>query len=581
MAGVLLSAGVIAAEGDFHSVALARQDDLRLSSYMTAHSVVGLFNNDPDGAQCLAVLRGMGITKVCLEVYRGGLVVEQAQLERVRDFLRGHGFEVVGGIATVPGGDFGVRQKGPLGWFNWQNPKTQNDLKRVVRMAAAVFDEFIVDDFLCTGDVSDESKAAKGDQAWSEYRRDLLVRLSTEVFITPAREVNPDITMVIKYPQWYDRFHLFGYDVAREPALFDRVWVGTETRGAWTQRFGFVQPYEGFINYRWIAGLSQGKIGGAWFDHGDCDGLDFLEQAYQTVLAGAPEIVFFNYGNLAQGHDGHALIRRDFEVLADLAKAVRAHPVTGVAAYKPPHSDAGGDLYVMDFVGMLGVPLVPTAVFPANAPVVFLPTQAAADPDIHKRVADLVKRKARIVMTSGFIAAAEKSRTFAGVAGLDWPYDVAPTRAPDVYCGEEKVAVEFGLDLEAAIKPAGAEVLLMARVGEQDVPFLTRHSYDGAEVFVLNTHTYSQADFSAVGEVLLSPRRLGLLEVPRSWANAIRDAFNAPLGLPLDAPTRVTLQPLGDTGWVLYNYNLEAVNIALNGEAMNLPARSMRWVKGK
>ena len=131
-------------------------------------------------------------------------------LEKVKKSFLKNGMEVVGGIATVPGGDFGVKQKGKLGWFNWQNPKTQNDLKEVMQMSAEVFDEFIVDDFLCTADTSDESKVAKGSTSWSQYRRDLLSRLSKEIFMDPAKEVNPKIIMIIKYPQWYDRFHLFG-----------------------------------------------------------------------------------------------------------------------------------------------------------------------------------------------------------------------------------------------------------------------------------------------------------------------------------------------------------------------------------
>jgi len=272
------AAGASVANDRFHEYALSRVDDLRLSAYMTAHSVARVFENDPDGVRSITVLRELGVTGVYLEVYRGGLVVGQAELERTRDHFLAHGFEVTGGIATVPGKDFGVRQEAPLDWFNWQNAKTQEDLERVVRMAALVFDRFIIDDFLCTGDVSEESKAAKGNRSWSQYRRDLLTRLSETVFIGPAREVNPNIQMVIKFPQWYDRFHQFGYDVVRQPAVFDEVWVGTETRGAWTQRFGYVQPYEGFVNYRWLADLSGEKIGGAWFDHIDCDGLSDPER---------------------------------------------------------------------------------------------------------------------------------------------------------------------------------------------------------------------------------------------------------------------------------------------------------------
>ena len=211
--------------------AAARVNDLRLASYATSRQVEQLAINQDVRTKALLTIKRMGLTKLYLEVYRSGHVVSPEHLIYVRDWLKDMNIEVVGGIATVPGGDFGVRQKGPLGWFNWQNEKTQRDLEKVIRMAADVFDSFIVDDFLCTGDVSDESKTAKGNRSWGQYRRELLTELAQSVFIEPAKEVNPDITMIVKYPQWYDRFHLFGYDTKTLPELFDMVWVGTETRG--------------------------------------------------------------------------------------------------------------------------------------------------------------------------------------------------------------------------------------------------------------------------------------------------------------------------------------------------------------
>ena len=371
---------------DFWNYSQKRKADLTLSTYVTAHTVVQQFYTEAGRREAVSVLHCNGISIVYVEVYRSGLVIPPDSLKSVVSFLEKNGFEVVGGIATVPGDDFGVKQEAQLGWFNWQNPKTQNDLRKVMEESAPVFKTFIVDDFLCTADTSMESKTAKGDRSWSEYRRSLLTELSKSVFINPAKEKNPDLKIIIKYPQWYDRFHLFGYDLSTEPALFDGVWVGTETRGQYTQRYGFVQPYEGFINYRWIKTLAGDKIGGAWFDHGDCDETDFIEQAYQSVLAGAKELVMFNFDSFITGHSGHHLLRQDFEKLADLAKAVAENPVTGAVAYKPVNSDAGGDLYIMDYIGMLGISLVPDSKYPENASVIFLPTQAATDTAIAEKV---------------------------------------------------------------------------------------------------------------------------------------------------------------------------------------------------
>ena len=319
----------------------------------------------------------------------------------------------------MPGGDIGVRQQGPLDWFNWQNAKTQRDIERIVRMAAGIFDTFIVDDFLCTGDVSEESDKARAGRSWGRYRRELLTQVARSVFVEPAREVNPDITMIVKYPQWYDRFHLFGYDTETLPRIFDRVWVGTETRGRNTRRFGFVQPYEGFVNYRWLAGIAGEKIGGAWFDHGDCAENDFLDQAYMSVLAGARELVFFNLGDLMQGHPDHAKLVNQFDRLADLADFVRTHPVVGVPAYKPPNSDPGGDMYLMDFLGMLGIPLVPVHEFPESAPVMFLPAQAAADPNLLPRVKAALDRDASVIVTASLLIASPQGGELARMLDVD------------------------------------------------------------------------------------------------------------------------------------------------------------------
>jgi hypothetical protein len=406
--------------------------------------------------------------------------------------------------------------------------------------------------------------------------------------------------MIIKYPQWYDRFHLFGYDVARESPLFDALWVGTETRGARTQRFGFTQPYEGFVNYRWISSVAGRLPGGAWFDHGDCDGPDFVEQAWQSVLAGAREIVFFNYSNLVSGHPGHELLRQDFPALARLAHAVQEHPVLGVPSYKPVNSDAGSDLYLMDSLGMLGIPIIPVAQFPSDAPVVFLPTQAAADVDIFQHIETALSHGRDLVLTAGFLGAMKErdhGAELARIAGLQQPPAPSPVNARVLRWQGGRQVIQPPLRLHGELLPSTATTLIEA----DEHPFLTLHTVRRSHVWVLNSHTYSQDDFDAVGEVLLPPTPLGLLEIPAECTALLRQAFLGHQGLVLQGPTRVTLQPLHDKGWLLQNYNAETVSLklqfpehvqglrnVLNGETytlqagnlgLQLPPRSRIWIE--
>jgi len=545
---------------DQFSYAKERKDDLQLSIYITAHAVKDLLSDEEGRREAISIFRCNGITKAYIEVYRGGLVIEKSVLQDVRDLFENNQIEVVGGIATVPGENFGIRQEAQLGWFNWQNSKTQADLKEVMLMSAEVFDEFIIDDFLCTADTSLESKAAKGDRSWSQYRRDLLNELSESIFIGPAKSINPDIQLIIKYPQWYDRFHLFGYDVENETALYDKVCVGTESRGQYTQRFGFVQPYESFVSYKWMQSMAGTKMSGAWFDHGDCDENDFIEQAWQSVLAGARELIFFNYYNFVNGHKGHHLIRTQYTQLADLARKVANEPAKGVMAYKPPNSNAFGDLYIMDFMGMLGIPLIPVAQYPENANVIFLPTQAATDLEILKKIETSISNNATLIFTTGFLAHAKDGQRLAEIAGIRWPLVSTPLVAEEIIVEGETEHIKYGLDLESVVQLTDGNAKLSASHHSDKIPFLVA----SAQIFTLNTHTFSQADFDAVGEVLLCPRPLGLLEIPENWANTLRDQFLTPLGIGFYAPTRVTLQPYGDSGWVIHNYNRETVHVDLS-----------------
>jgi len=581
-------------------VARQRASDLRLSVYATAGSVTKMADSRRARDDALGAMSRLGITKIYIEVYRSGLVVPPEQLMAVRDFFCEHGVTVAGGIATTPGKRFGIAANEGLAWFNFQAPETRRALEQVVRQSAPLFDTFIIDDFLCTGDTSEVSNDARGDRTWSQYRLDLMVQVAKDVLIGPAKEVNPSIKMIIKFPQWYDLFHVYGYDVGREPAMFDGVRVGTETRGATTQRYGYVQPYEGFVNYRWIAALSGGKIGGAWFDHGDCSDFDFIDQAWQSVAAGAPELIFFHLGDIVKGHPDHARLGQDFNALADLAAVVRDNPVVGTVAYKPPNSDAGDDLYIMDFIGMLGVSLVPSPVFPADAATVFLPTQAAADPQIAEKIQSALHAGRQIIMTPGFIAKSPDPAAMAKLAGLGGPVVLQPLKAETVPVGLEQERVQHGLDLAADLKVEGAEVLLEAPAGGRAVPFLTTFSVEGGRVSVLNTRTFSQADFDAVGEVLLSPRPLGLMNLPKHWADCVRAELMRESEWQLRGPARISCQQLGQKGWLIQNYNGRPVEITMHfansprlenaltgdpiivekpGIQINLPARGRLWIK--
>jgi hypothetical protein len=549
------------APDDMFTYASAHKKDLRLSVFITTQAVNQFLSTEEGRREAVSLMRANGITKAYLEVYRS-TVAPPELLRTASDYLKKEGFEIAGGIATVPGPDFGVRQEARFSWFNFQNPKTQNDLRKVMEDAAPIFDNFIVDDFLATSDTSVESAEAKGSRTWPAYRRDLLSELSKTIFIDPVKKINPKMNLIIKYPQWYDRYHVFGYDVVREPELFDQVWVGTESRGQDTKSFGFVQSYESFIAYRWLASLSGDKIGGAWFDHIDCDQNDFIDQAYQSVLAGAKELVIFNYYNLTEGHPGQHLLRLQFPQLIELSKAVAGKPVHGVAGYKPPHSDGGGNLYIMDYIGMLGIPLVPYSSYPANEKVIFLPAQAAADSSVYNKLIASLDNGSRIIMTTGFLASLPERDELARRAGITGHIKVASMKAQDIIVNGQQQKLELPLALDAQITLGEGTTLLEAVVGNNKIPYLTKNKE--GNIVVINAHTFSDKDFEAVNELLLCPEPLALVHLPREWANVIRQAFNEPFSLTAEADARVAIQPFGNDEWMIQNYNAEESIVKLS-----------------
>ncbi len=377
-------------------------EPLRVSVYATAGDTGRYLSSEDGRVKAAAAMKRLGVSRVILEGRRGDESVDPAAMRVVRDWMTRHGFAVAGGIATVPGKSFGVRQNGGLGWLNWQAAKTQEDVAGFFRENAPLFDELIIDDFYCTADTSAESESARGGRSWGEYRGDLLTGLIEPMMIRPAKKANPKVRLTLKYPQWYDRFELFGYDPARMSPKFDRIWVGTEVRNPETRRMGFAQPSMGYMNFRWLRSVAGDKVEGAWFDHIECTARNFVDQAYESVLAGARELTLFHLGDVVEGHPGDELFRQSLPELKGLAEKVRGRQARGVAYYKPAGSNADGNLYLMDYLGMLGIPVVPAAEYPFDSRVVILGVQAAADSRIAEKAARHRKQGAKIFVTPAF-----------------------------------------------------------------------------------------------------------------------------------------------------------------------------------
>jgi hypothetical protein len=537
--------------------------DLRLSVYATAGDIQRHLASPAGRQKVEAALRRLRVTRLFLEGRRGDEYVPPALLRELREHFGRQGIETAGGIATVPGARFGERQVGPLGWLNWESAKTRQDIAGFFRENAAVFDELIVDDFYCTGDTSPASEQARGSRPWGEYRQQLLTSLIQPLILDPARQVKPGVRMILKYPQWYDRFHLFGYAPERMSPPFDRIWVGAEVRNPLTRRMGFVQPTEGYINFRWISAVSGAKVEGAWFDHIESTAQNFVDQAWQSVLAGARELTLFRLGDIAEGHPGHALLEAALPELTSLAARVRGRAPRGVAFYKPVGSGSEENLYLMDYLAMLGLPVVPEAHYPASAKVAFLAVQAAADPRLVEKMRKHLDAGGTLVVTPALLRElGPEGERLARVRVAPQP---RPAQATRLRLGRQWLPLSPPLEFDQALE--GAAPLSEVESGAARHPWLFSRRHGRGRILVWNVRTFSEADFRETGEHLLAPKPLGLPDLPREVADELRRRLLEPTGLRFSAPSRVGLYAF-DGLTCVYNFRDEAVETRLNGSAL-------------
>jgi len=211
------------------------------------------------------------------------------------------------------------------------------------------------------------------------------------------------VKIIIKYPQWYDDFHNRGYEVVRESADYDRIWVGTETRDPDNERWGRKAQYEAYYIMRWLGEIGGAKTGGGWFDPYGTTENTYVEQARQTVLADAKEMLLFCYSSLLRdtGPANVRKLRTEIPGLFKLAQIVRNKPIRGIIAPKPPNSDAQNEQYVFDFVGMLGLPLVPTAKIDPAAEAAFFSVHALKDPEFSAKLKKMLEDGKPVLITDG------------------------------------------------------------------------------------------------------------------------------------------------------------------------------------
>jgi PAS domain-containing protein len=512
--------------------------------YITAQSLMGLPGEDGWEA-ALAKLRGATANAVVLESYRGGVSVDEAVLREARDRFRAAGIETLGGLMPVWGEGFGKRGEGietRYGFFCYSDEETVAKLEAEIRKLSRLFHRVVIDDAFLTTCRCAECDRFRAGRPWDVARRELLSAVA-ERWMKAAHEENSGVRLTVKFPQYYDRHHLFGYDAERFPAIFDQVWIGTETRDPETPKYGYTQPYQGYFNARWMRDVAGEKFEGAWFDYLDCDDYLFYEQAVTTSLAAPERIILFCYGERLFGSKT-ARLAEGAPLLARLRAAAVAPE--GLALPKPPNSDGGRDLFIYDDLGMMGIPCVPEGRVISQARNVFLAAQAAEAEGAPDAVRAALEAGGQAIATHDALL-----RLAARDPDVLTLFGYSPARITDR--GADITGFEIdGARVESAgpfrvsgdLEPDGeTQVLAWALYGtfdgEKRVPLATAKPQPGGGRAVLwNLSTFGH-DAYTMEEHFCVPVRSQLLRLPAAVIGALRDSATQPLGFRIEAPPRV------------------------------------------
>jgi len=557
--------------------AKSHRDVLEFCTLVCAQQVDAHLGTEEQLNRAADGLRDLCVTKVYLETYRSGHRSQHALLQQAKEFFLNEGFDVGGCITPTAGGDFGTPCSGSHSWFCYSSEKTRADLAELTAYTATLFDEVMFDDFLCTDCRCDTCRRLKGDMTWSEFRLRQMTDFSRDFILGPAHAANPDAKIIIKYPQWYDKFHDMGYAARAESDAFDYIWIGTETRNPDTPRFGFVEPYESYFIYRWLGSVAGPKTRGGWFDVYDCTSRNYIHQAYQTVLAGAREILLFNFYHVVLEEKSQPLVtpfKQNLPRLYELAALIKGKQPRGIHAYKPVNSDAGTEDFIFDYIGMLGIPLVPCSEFPTEARSVLLTAHAASDADIVRKVKQHAASGGSIVATPGFLRALCTNPEMLALFGWREIPDGEKTVTAQKFDVEGTVCTSTDpIEMVLLPQPTGASTIVSAILKDgTQVPVLTVTQTDAdGTAATLNLRTHD------TGPSLLMDRPVSFLKLPDEVVNKIRETILPPIATRMVAPARVGLYPFGDDLVVLYNYNDRPLSARLRffGESPHSSPRTL------
>lgn len=526
------------------------------------------------------------VDKVYIEAQRDHLTNSDVLLDSVKQFFLNHGVRVAGGMALSNGGNGGQFQS-----FCYTDPNDRAFIKSASELAARHFDEIIQDDFFFTSTKYESDIRAKGHRSWTQFRLQLMDDAAQNLIIKPARAVNPHVRMVIKFPNWYEHFQGNGYDLDKEPKLFDGIYTGTETRDP-VITDQHLQEYESYEIMRYLDHVAPGRNGGGWVDTYSDRWLDrYAEQLWDTMFAKAPQIMLFewsaltrpiqpgdrdawedqhtsfDYGQvLSTFHPGDTALAAPTMALVagysleqvDSFLGKLGNPV-GIAAYKPYQST--GEDYLHNYLGMLGIPIELSPVFPTNADLVFLAESAKFDPDIVPKIRNQLRAGKSVVITSGLLRALQGH-------GIE---DIVEARCTDRKVLAHEFSSGFGAGNASILASATNAGILLPEIDfiTNDAWSLVRAEAGGNAFPLLLMDRYSKG----VLYILTVPDNFNdLYALPPRVTSAFKNYLMRGFPVRLDGPARVALFSYDNRTFIVESYldTPTDVTVSANGNVTEL-----------
>ncbi|MDR0442776.1 MAG: hypothetical protein LBH44_05140 [Treponema sp.] len=336
------------------------------------------------------------LDKVYIEPYRSNVEVSAEKIRAVKALFEEYGIEAAGGITTTIQMQ-GHEKNSIFDTFCYSEAPCRERLAEIMKRTAALFDEVILDDFYFTACRCEHCIKAKGAKTWADYKLGLMEDVS-RTLVKAAREANPKVKLIIKYPNWYESYQETGYNPEKQKDIFDGIYTGTETRNPKYEQ-QHLQRYLSYSIIRYLENVSPGRNGGGWIDpFGLSDDISgWVEQAEFTLFAKAREMMLFNFFVMIDSGFLPPLTPRLSRLNSIIKKCGNPR---GVSLYEPYNAD--GEDQVVNYLGMTGIPFEPSPDF-GQGKMVFLPASAAKDKDVIQKLEDHVRRGNTAVITAGFL----------------------------------------------------------------------------------------------------------------------------------------------------------------------------------